>query len=291
MAPSNSSNTPLSGASDQKICLTDSLVLDYMRKVTAPKLVRTTTGLAVCGPSDDVKSEMVRSVPSTDSSSADVKGAIKLSALKNTMSKLTGATAFSPTGKIAMKPVKFVLPVSFSAVNTSASLCAGVYKVDVTNSSEWSSLSALYDEYRFLEGKLAFMICTPTTIGAVPTDSMPVLCFDPVDATALTGVRNGCEFAQHKLYACPNVSGNGGSVTDGKPLIFRWRCGPATNALSIDNTGLVSSTPGAWKKLPVAGSNYAYDGSIKTYWTNSAANGAAAIAGILYLTVEFRCRQ
>jgi hypothetical protein len=220
-----------------------------------------------------------------DTKAAEAKATATVSAKSNSM-KLP-----SSLGKLALKPRRFSLPVSFAAANTAGTVCAATYPVDVTNSTEWAALSALYDEYRFVGGRLKWNLLQPTAAAAgfTTADQMPVFAFDPQDNAALTSTRNGCEFAQHKLYACPNVSGVGGTLTNGTPLDFTWKTKPVT-ALSIDNSGNVTFTPGVWKKMPVAGSNAAYDGVLKFFCTNAQANGTNFVCGILYMDVEVRSR-
>ncbi len=201
---------------------------------------------------------------------------------------LSSSMAASMKGKL--KPLRIVLPVSVTLNNNAANTLSGVLPIDLTASSEWTNLQALYDEYRFVSGVFKFS-CVVSSANAVTADSMPVFAWDPVDSTVLTNTRNGCELFHHQLYAMPNVSGANGVVTDGKPYVFKWQTKLGNEAIAISAAGAVSSTPGMWKSLPSAGSNFAPDGYMKTYWSNANAGTTAAIVGIMYYTVDCRSRK
>ncbi len=200
--------------------------------------------------------------------------------------------------KLGLKPLRIVLPVSFNLTNTAASLCAGVLAVDVTSSTEWSALQGLYDEYRFVGAKMCWFAMADGNF-AVPasySDLMWVVAYDPADSVALTGVRNGCEMAQHQLVAPVGITNNGTAVTiagftptTARPLTFRFQ--PKMKSLSINASGAVTAAPGSWKALPTAGSNGAPDGWMKFYNYNGLTNGQAIAGGVLFYEVELRSRK
>ncbi len=215
-----------------------------------------------------------------------------------------GASSKVASGlKRGLKPLRITMPFSFSSTASTTGVLTAVLSVKAdSNTTEWASLLTLYDEYRMTGGVVRYFLPTqtaaPGTAGLGP-DNMHVMCWDPLDPTALGSVREGCENAQHKLIV-PSLIAAG--ATDAKTALFGYRNAQSepfqfrfkvagAQATAINSSGAVNSTPGMWKLMNAAGSNLP-DGYIKQY-SNVSATGSATIAcaGILYLDMEFRSRK
>ncbi len=223
-----------------------------------------------------------------DVSALDAAIAATESSLKGARSAL--ASAFGS------KPVEFVLPISFAMQTTGgAGILSAPLAVDVSTSTEWSSLAALFDEFRVLRGKMDFMVMAPagalTTSGATTfsPNSMLVLAWDPADATALTSTRGGCEIQQHQLYASSmryaGAAGSYSGVYEGKHS-FHFQVAKYAE-LIMGGAPSTNASPGYWKQTVAPGT----DGWVKPYLqTLMGTLNDNSVGGILYLTVQLRCR-
>ncbi len=196
-------------------------------------------------------------------------------------------------GMARMAKLDIVLPVNYGTVNSSAYVTNSVTALDPSDSVEWTDLQALYDEYRVKKVVLQFQRNAGGFVTPSPaSDSMFVLAYDTTDNTPLSGVRNGCEASNHKLFASA-VAVNGADIPTyegAKPHTYTVVM-PSKGPLVVSASNLVVSYPGAWKAI---GSNPAPDpdGFLKVYWQNNLNNTTAAtISGILYYHVEFRRRK
>lgn len=190
--------------------------------------------------------------------------------------------------KKKMNSIQMILPTSFTYSNSAANLVTGSINIDVSAVSEWASLQALYDEYRFDGAVVKFQ--TLVASSGTTSDTMLVLAYDPTDSTVLNSTRAGCELSRHKLFALPNVAGASGVICDGKPLTYSFSCSK-NEAFAISSTGSLNYLPGAWKSLPNAGFNGAPDGCLKIHWANGGAISVPVVTGIFYYRVSFRSRN
>ncbi len=196
------------------------------------------------------------------------------------------------------KPVPFIIPVSVDMQNTgTTAVLSAPFTIDVTQTAEWSALSALFDEYRFVKGHYDYYVSAPTLATVVGTSSvaatsMFAIGYDPVSSTASTNTRNVCELMQHQLLAPTvrptSVAGtyigvyNGGPQNQPKRFEFNTQAVAAMNSSSGANI-----YPGQWKSTAVA----VADGYLKPYYVNgNAASAAIAATGMLYYHVELRSR-
>ncbi len=131
------------------------------------------------------------------------------------------------------------------------------------NSAEWAALLALYDAYRVLGFTVDFGLTYQTPAGANGVDAMFfVMAYDPVDGTALTGVRNGTEYTQHKLCMARPVGTQGTTSANlsmtfnpvtGKP--FQFRVTVQRNKAFAASSTAVAYAVGDWKIMNTAGLN------------------------------------
>lgn len=197
-------------------------------------------------------------------------------------------------GKGRLEHVLYRVPISFSFTNSAANLQQTVTPIDVTQTSEWSAFQTLYDEYRFVRADLSFVAYAGANPSATSGGSDGLLCmaYDPVDNVVLSNSRNGAELSRFKLFS--GTTGTADTLAtsqNGKPWNFKFSC-HKDEVLSITNSGTITSAPGTWKNLPGSGANAAYDGYIKTYWSNSNSGASAVtLAGIAEFYIEFRSRK
>lgn len=190
---------------------------------------------------------------------------------------------------IGNQTMEIVLTMPLMQVNTGANVTAQVFSIDPTNSSEWASLQALYDEYRFDRGHYCFQL---NALGNGTTDnSMPAFVYDPADITALPSTSRACEFSQHKLFVTAITGGPGGPVyNNGEPHKFSFHVKGA-QSFAINAAGATLVAAGAWKATQTAAATYVPDGYIKIYWQNNQVVATQVIAGVLYQTYHFRTRK
>jgi len=102
-------------------------------------------------------------------------------------------SAFQDNRIVKMRLIR-TLGVSSNALGT----IAQVFTMDPSNSTEWASASALYDEFRVV-GSRVKIISTQQYSVTKATD-MVVICYDNDDVTALTSVAQGYEFSNSHVF-------------------------------------------------------------------------------------------
>ncbi len=192
-----------------------------------------------------------------------------------------------------LNQIDMILPVNLGLTNSSAYYLTGVVALDPSDSTEWSDLLALYDEYRVDKVTVAFQRQTGSFVTPSPaSDAMMVMAYDTTDNTPLSGTRQGCEASKHKLFAGA-VSAQGADIPTyeaSKPHSFAITM-PKKSPLVVSASNTVVSYPGAWKAM---GANPAPDpdGFLKVFWNNSLNNTTGAVlAGIIYYHCQFRRRK
>lgn len=225
----------------------------------------------------------------------DVKASVPPSA--STVKKLMGRGVGRSLG---IKPMRARIPYSFQMSSSVTGLVNSVLAVTAdANTTEWAAFQTLYDEYRVLGGEVKFFIQaqTPPASALAPSvDNAFVMVWDPVDAAALTGVRNGCEATYHTLIVPQATSAgtNSNAIVmsyghaNGKPYVLRWKTSGVKD-LAITSGAIVQS-PGQWKNLNSAGNNNA-DGTLKVYTQTDYAAVTGCVIGIHYVDLEFRVRK
>ncbi len=192
------------------------------------------------------------------------------------------------------KPLRITLPVSFTMSTNSSGLLTAVLNVDPTAAVEFTTLAALFDEYKCLGGQLRFNITavSPSYSGTAPSadNCMAVVAFDPAEGAPLTSVRNGTELAHHKLYgtmATNNATGVSYSSFKHDPLSFQYRVPSGITEGVVSNVQYL--TGGGWYPT-ISTATTMYWGYIKTYTQTSYTAATVAVAGVHYYDLEFRCR-
>jgi len=231
-------------------------------------------------------------IPGPDQKIAVSEAALAASELKGAIAMMRGVIRSSGVGSM-----KLQTPLSYALTNTAANLSQYVTGLNPVNSNEWTSLQALYDEYR-----LAALETQVTTLAGSSGAALNLDCgwlcivYDPIDQTILANVATAGQASRGKLFAIP-VNPNAGTgpsstLTNGRPL----RAGPyhikAEEGLTFDSTGLVIDAPGCWRNLPTAGSTATNDGYLKVFWKTDVAGAATVVASaMVFCTYDFRIRK
>jgi hypothetical protein len=158
-----------------------------------------------------------------------------------------------------------------------------------TSSSEWSSFSGLYDEYKVHGVTSKGIVSVAGTIANLNGGSeLAVMAYDPVGSSALGATVDGCVYSQHHLssaYGNTGVSLTAQSATT-PPGLFSF-------GMKVPQGGFVadSATPtnvvGGWS----ATSSTDSAGYLKRYIPALGANIATNVLEILFFDVTFRNRQ
>lgn len=147
--------------------------------------------------------------------------------------------------------------------------------------NEWSSLAALFDEYKMNAAHVAFQ--TLYVAGSGACDGMLGIAYDPTDSTALTGTIKVTEYAQHRIYAPGVITYAGGQYPQLQPASFEARMPKGLNLVLASSAPIVE---GEWTGTAIPGV-YGY---LKTYWSPNTAVATNTANGICTMRCEFRCR-
>jgi len=194
-----------------------------------------------------------------------------------------------------VKAVQLVLPVTTSFLATvTTGVVNPILNVDVSQSPEWASIQALFDEYRFENGVYKFTVIAPTSTVVLATSSILnnanfAIGFDPADLSGTADVRDVVQLAQHvqkfpRMVATSTIGTYVGvyGTADNTPMIFKWKLSPV--ALVVNTSG---SGAGTWK---ATGLGSFTDGYIKMYYQSGFTTALNAVNGTMYYHVEVRSR-
>lgn len=202
---------------------------------------------------------------------------------------------------LGTKAIPFILPVPIAFVSTvTTGLVTTVLSLAPDLATEWSSLAAIFDEYRAIGGRYDFYIScvtTPTVMGTsgLSTGGIASLCYDPSDATAVSGNAQVAQHEQHKMYY-PRLLATSASATansyvgcfnntNGKPLEFHWKTGQC--ATFSGNGGAIGV--GMWKSTQGNVSSFP-DGTLKPFWQAGTTLATDIFVGLMYFHFHFRMR-
>jgi len=183
------------------------------------------------------------------------------------------------------REIKTILNFTQSASTAAATDYVGVINVNPSASTEYASFAALWDELIVDSGRLEFTITPTTTFTSNNGAARAVVCFDPIDSTALGSISNGLQHQQH-LHFCTSTA-----IYQQFPLPmnhngiwrFDWRT-PRGNARTTGNAGTFGHE---WSATGDTNDFYGY---LKWFIPTG---GAAGIWSIYYtwtLNCRFRCR-
>lgn len=171
-----------------------------------------------------------------------------------------------------------------SLPSTAGGVCASTYTADPQNITEFVSAAALFDEYRLTGGIMRFVSMGTTVNNATSLMGLGVMSYDPTDNAALTVVTEGCQMAQHKIFAKAVQPTGTIAVTPSGEHEFRWHVPDG-----ILQYGSASSMAGgSWQATLSTLTKLPY-GYLKVYM-DAITPSVTALSGIEEYHVEFRCR-
>ncbi len=192
------------------------------------------------------------------------------------------------------RPLVIKLPISVTMSVATSGVLAAALPIDVTASTEFTSLAALFDEYKLLSGDIRFNVTAYNTGVGTTADAdkgMMVMGYDPAEGSPLTSVRNGCELSHHALYGSMATNGSAAvqfSTAAGHPHRFSFY--PPKGVLAAINSNVQYLAADEWVPTTSSQTNL-YWGYLKTYFqTSYSGTTQNALVGILTLDVAFRCR-
>jgi len=160
-----------------------------------------------------------------------------------------------------------------------------VLNVQMDKSTEWASFAALWDEVIVDGGKLDFTTDVVTTYTSNSGSSRSVVCFDPLDATALGSLSNGMQHQQYLQFVTTTAIYGRVIFADNKGGFwsFRWHT-PRGNARSSAGGAIFGHE---WSSTGDAGDVYGY---LKFFIPQGGATGKWSVDYTWTLFVRFRCR-
>lgn len=191
------------------------------------------------------------------------------------------------------KAMRIDLFDKYSYATSAGGVVAGVSAITPNTLSEFTSLAALFDEYRVMGGSFSFNVAGFFTNGTTAQDLFGVVVYDPVDATSITAVDIGLQKAQHQLFPVSVTSVSGGAGTFAmqrtKMGIFDWQ---VPQGIVISSSGSAAANPtSTWQSTtPAAGTYYPY-GWIKSYIGVIEPVSKTGMTGYNKFRMEFRCRE
>jgi hypothetical protein len=194
------------------------------------------------------------------------------------------------------KPVPFVVP--YSLTFTSAGSVLGVaHSILITNAPEWTSLAALFDEWRPEHGHYAFTAQYSAVAVLSGNACGLALGFDPMDGTIATTVREVCELGQHQLYRPVMDVGPTGTIVSTSfrtknpsgMIEFNYTL-KGVDASSYTAAGVIEVVNG-WRPTKTTGATANNSvGYIKSYAEVASPAAGVCLAGILYNYILLRSR-
>lgn len=192
------------------------------------------------------------------------------------------------------RPIKMRLSATFLITTTVTTGVTNTVNINGNTSgqlsptacTEWSTLAALFDEYKCTGGHCDFIYSNATSAQAVAKipNNIPVIGYDPSDGTALTSSVAVTQLAQHKTITTPVTDGTVTTIPAmGVHHQFEWHV-PRGTAIG----GSASVQPGTeW--IAVDGASAA--GFLKFHHVGTVITAVDTGAGFIYFNLEFRCRS
>jgi hypothetical protein len=184
------------------------------------------------------------------------------------------------------KSVRITLSCPFELAST---VTSGVVNTVVTVrpsfSAEFSSLAALFEEYKALGGTVHFYnaLRSAYAIGVTATSLNTAflgICYDTTSAV-LTSVSSATEYQQHGLYLNGGQSGSP-LVNRPVPELFHFKI---PDGIELGGSAYLSGT---WVPTTVTAADWGY---IKSYSVGTEVVALVTVAGVIRLDTEFRMRE
>lgn len=187
-----------------------------------------------------------------------------------------------------MRPMRTKLCVRLFAGSAANTALTTVTALTPTSSSEWSSFSGLYDEYK-VHGVDVKSIVSCTNTATITQPEFAVMAYDPAGTAALAATVDGCVYRQHLL--CP-ATGNTNST---------WASSDVSSSASglhnfnvvvpqggfVADSAVPTNVVGGWSVTSSTDSC----GYLKYYIPALGSGVSSLVSAILFFDVTFRTRQ
>jgi hypothetical protein len=200
-----------------------------------------------------------------------------------------------PISMILHSPFDILTTVTTGVTNTvQFTIASGGATIQLRDTAEYSLIAALFDEAKIESGTMHFNYLNPVIMGTIPTgnnnvtnNNIPIICYDPSDATAGTSTLALMEQAQHELLSCPHTFSGAASATNVYQVTharhkFHFR---VPSGIALDGS---STVEGAWIQI---GNGGVVSGGIKFYHVGSVITASTTGSGTMFLKVALRCRS
>jgi hypothetical protein len=183
-------------------------------------------------------------------------------------------------------PVTITTTVTTGVTKTVVVGAGGNSLLNPTRCTEWSTVIALFDEYKCLGGEVVFVYINPVLYAtSVTSDSLPVMAYDVGDATTATSSIALTQQSQHKILPVVALFSAVNLQTSSTPNVkhsFRWHTPKGTVVPSV-----LTAFPGTeWIPCEAAGAA----GSLLFYHIGTLITAIDSGSGVCYFDLEFRCR-
>lgn len=185
-----------------------------------------------------------------------------------------------------LEEFKIRLIVSTTTDGTAATAMTTVFSVTPSDSGEFASCSALYDEHKCVGGHFDYAVRIKTATASEATACTAVIAYDPVLNSTLGSVANGLQHSQHEYMAIPQndaVPGQSSLPAKGPLQSFAFKCPEETQRVPAT----ADVVTGQW--ADTTGSTYDF-GYLKLY-VEAAVGQTFSIRSHLIMNVLFRSRS
>jgi hypothetical protein len=167
-----------------------------------------------------------------------------------------------------------------------------VINLKPADSTEWASLANIWDEMIVDGGHFDFTVGITTNFTNYNGASRAVVCYDPLDSTALGSLSNGLQHQQHFQFGTPNTTAGTNILPVCVTKCYR-------NAQGVYR--FMWKTPRAGARQASAAANFGHEwsstndtgdfyGFLKFYIPQSGATGLLTVYWTWTLNTRWRCR-
>ncbi len=188
------------------------------------------------------------------------------------------------------KPVKTKLAWSATISSSANTILNSAISIDLLQSSEFASWSALYDLVKCVGGTIFWSV---DSTGGTPTDTFAILTYDPDDPSSYNATKDAMIAAQNTGPMRVAISSST-SLTSPQPVdkrgmwTFRWKCPPMPQKISDNSSSSLSNNTGMWTSTNI-GSVIKY-GYIKPVVEAAGTSVVTSLHYFILVDVEFKSR-
>jgi len=214
----------------------------------------------------------------------DEKTMMKVADIQRLRDSRTIAMVGRRGGSRKIQVQRIDLPILYSFTTTAGATYTTPIAINPFDSSEYSSLAALYDEI-IIDGA-SMMFTTAVSVGyTAQTTQIGVWAYDPITSTALGSLVNGLQHSQKHVWAhLGNATYNPTEFTRDGLRHFKWKTLPGS-ARSVTNTNVFGHD---WTSTTETTAVYGY---LKPYINPPGATGKHDFVVVVTLHARVRSRS